>query len=223
MEWWVVIVLVIAILVILFPAAYVWNMNVSATYTAIKRARGKRAVRAKEAADTKTRQGNYHRVEMPRMRRATFGALFFVVAILFPVLIWVALFAAVREPLLRAMRRAAYAALFFLAGISMPVLIWVGFAVAIREPLLRGVRRLVLVWYQVAGSKRALKPIAYAPLFLVVAILMPVLIWVAFVVTIRELSLRWRESRLPSALVCRFDTDCPPGYVCLAGRCVPLY
>jgi len=134
MEWWVVIVLVIAILVILFPAAYVWNLNASATYAAIKRAWEKRAVRTKVAADTKTKQGNYQGAEMPRMRRAAFGALFFVVAILFPVLIWV-----------------------------------------------------------------------------------------AFIAAIRELSLRWRESRLPSALVCRLDSDCPPGYVCLDGRCVPQY
>jgi len=224
MEWWIIIVLVIAILVILFPAAYVWNLNISGTYAAIKRAREKRAVRAREMPDMKiSDRGDYQGAEMTPMRRVAYGVLFFFVAILFPLLIWVALFVAIRKPLLQVMKRVAYATLFFLVGVFMPILIWVAFVVAIREPLLRGVHWLSLAWHQMAGSKRAMRPIAYVPLFLLVAMLIPVLIWVAFAIAIRELSLRWRESRLPSALVCRLDTDCPPGYVCLAGRCVPQY
>ena len=70
-------------------------------------------------------------------QRFAYGALFFLAGILFPVLIWIGLFVAIREPMLHVARRVAYGALFFLVGISMPVLIWVGYAVAIRALLLR--------------------------------------------------------------------------------------
>lgn len=185
--------------------------------------------------------GNNQRGKIIRMKGAASGALFFLVAILFPVLIWVALFVAVRAPLLRVLKRFGYAALFFLVAVSMSILVWIGLAVAMRKPLatvlrqigtlalaiheslVRDVRWLSLAWYRIAGPRKAMKPIAYVPLFLIAAVSMPVLVWVALAVVIRELSLRWRESRLPSAFVCRLDTDCPPGYVCLAGRCVPQY
>ncbi len=241
--WWKIIVLVIAILAILFPAAYVWNLNISGTYAAIKRAREKRAVRAKEAAGVKISE---RRGEMTPMRRAAFGALFFLVALLFPVLIWVALFVAIRAPLLRAVKRAGYAALFFLAGVSMPLLIWVGFVVAMRKPLLQAMRRaayagllfwaafsfasrqllfgaigwFVLTRQHVGTWRRVIRPVGYASLLFLVAILVPVLIWVAFAVVARELSLRWRESRLPSTLIA---TNPPPGFVWVEGRYVPQY
>jgi hypothetical protein len=57
----------------------------------------------------------------------------------------------------------------------------------------------------------------------VAPILIPVLIWVAFPIAIRELLLRWHESRLPRVMACRIDTDCRPGYICIGGRCVPQY
>jgi hypothetical protein len=219
-----IIIAVIAVLVMFFPAAYVWYLNIGGVYAAIKRAREKRAVRAEATPDLEiSNQGNYQGAEMTPMKRAALGALFFLVAILFPVLIWVALFIVVRKPLLRAMRRAGYAALFFLIGIFMFVLIWAGFVIAMRRPLLRGVRWFSSAWCRIARSKRAMRRIAYVPLFLLVAILMPVLIWVALVLVIRQLLLHWQESRLPSTLVCSFDSDCPPGYVCIAGRCVPQY
>lgn len=248
MGWWaVVIVLVVAIAVILFPAAYVWNLNIGGIYAAVKRARERREFRAKEAPDMKTsQQGNYQRGEMTRVRRVAFGALFFLVAILFPILIWVALFVVAREPLLRGVRRAAYATLFLLAGISMPLLTWVGFVVAMRKPLLQALRRvayagllmwaafafairqlvltaigrLTLAWQQIATSRRAIRPVAYASLLFFMAILVPVLIWVAFAVVARELSLRWRESRLPSTLI---TANPPLGFVWVAGRYVPQY
>lgn len=30
-----------------------------------------------------------------------------------------------------------------------------------------------------------------------------------------------QSEKAPSGLTCSIDTDCPPGYVCLSGRCEP--
>jgi hypothetical protein len=49
MEWEFVIALVIAIPVVLFPAALVWYLNVGGIYTAIKEARDRRAARQEAA------------------------------------------------------------------------------------------------------------------------------------------------------------------------------
>ena len=259
MEWWTAIVLAVAVTFILFPAVFVWYLNIGGSYAAI-RARKKQAARAKDKTGIEISDPGYSRgPETTPARRAGYAALFFLVAILFPVLIWVALFIAVRKPLFRTVKKAGYAAFFLLLGVSMSALIWVGFFIVvrkplvavmrrvaytsrfllvsffmpvlvwvdiagtIREPLLRGVRWVSLSWQQIAGSKRALRPVAFIPLLLLSAVLSPVLIWVALAVAIHELSLRWRESRLPSTLVCRLDTDCPPGYICITGKCVPQY
>lgn len=45
MEWYIIVVLVMAIPVILFPAAYVWYINIGGLITMYKDAREKRAVR----------------------------------------------------------------------------------------------------------------------------------------------------------------------------------
>ena len=45
MEWYVILVLVLGIPVILFPAAYVWYLNVGGIYSLIKEARAKKAAR----------------------------------------------------------------------------------------------------------------------------------------------------------------------------------
>jgi len=45
MEWPVILALVLGIPIILFPAAYVWYLNLGGAYAAIKKARAKRAVR----------------------------------------------------------------------------------------------------------------------------------------------------------------------------------
>ena len=52
MEWEFIIALVIAIPVVLFPAALVWYLNVGGIYTAIKEARDRRAARKKVAKGT---------------------------------------------------------------------------------------------------------------------------------------------------------------------------
>ena len=55
MEWQIVVVLAIAIVVILFPAAFVWYLNVGGIYAAVKEARAKKfaqekGIKAKVAA-----------------------------------------------------------------------------------------------------------------------------------------------------------------------------
>jgi len=50
MQWELVVALVIAIPIILFPAAYVWYLNIGGIYAAIKDARERRAAREKGAA-----------------------------------------------------------------------------------------------------------------------------------------------------------------------------
>ena len=48
MQWQLVVALVIAIPIILFPAAYVWYLNIGGIYAAVKEARERRAVRERE-------------------------------------------------------------------------------------------------------------------------------------------------------------------------------
>jgi hypothetical protein len=71
------------------------------------------------------------------MREVLSVVLALLAGVLFPVLIWVALFVAIREPLLQAARRVASVVLALLAGVLFPVLIWVGLVVAINH-LVRG-------------------------------------------------------------------------------------
>jgi len=47
MQWELVLILVIAIPVILFPAAFVWYLNIDGIYAAIKKARERRVAREK--------------------------------------------------------------------------------------------------------------------------------------------------------------------------------
>ncbi len=48
MEWQLVVALAIIIPIILFPAAFVWYLNIGGVYAAIREARERRAVREKE-------------------------------------------------------------------------------------------------------------------------------------------------------------------------------
>jgi hypothetical protein len=52
MQWELIIALVIAIPIILFPAAYIWYLNVGGIIAAIKEARVKRAAYKKAEEDT---------------------------------------------------------------------------------------------------------------------------------------------------------------------------
>jgi len=48
MEWQIIVALVIAIPIILFPVALIWYINIGGIYLAIKEARARRATRKKE-------------------------------------------------------------------------------------------------------------------------------------------------------------------------------
>ena len=47
MEWYVILVLVLGIPIILFPAAYVWYLNIGGVFSLIREARSKKAARRK--------------------------------------------------------------------------------------------------------------------------------------------------------------------------------
>jgi Tfp pilus assembly protein PilO len=55
MQWELIVALVIAIPVILFPAAYIWFINIGGIYAAIKEARQKKVTVKKEVRATTTR------------------------------------------------------------------------------------------------------------------------------------------------------------------------
>jgi len=62
-------------------------------------------------------------------------------------------------------------------------------------------------------------------LALVGGILIPLLIWVVIGVGFRQLLAEWRDIRrglLAGNLACSINVDCPPGYECAGGRCVPV-
>ena len=47
MEWWVILVVIVAIVVILFPVAFIWYINISGIYTVIRETQKRRATRKK--------------------------------------------------------------------------------------------------------------------------------------------------------------------------------
>jgi len=51
MEWQIIVALVVAIPIILFPVAFVWYLNIGGIYTAIKEARARRVAREKVAKE----------------------------------------------------------------------------------------------------------------------------------------------------------------------------
>jgi hypothetical protein len=51
MEWQVIVALVVAIPIILFPVAFVWYLNIGGIYTAIKEAQTRRVAHKKEARE----------------------------------------------------------------------------------------------------------------------------------------------------------------------------
>jgi hypothetical protein len=51
MEWQIIIALIVAIPVILFPAAFVWYLNIGGIYAAVKEARARKAARTRGARE----------------------------------------------------------------------------------------------------------------------------------------------------------------------------
>ena len=54
MQWELIVALIIAIPIILFPAAFVWYLNIGGIYAAIKEARAKKAAQAEKAGEALT-------------------------------------------------------------------------------------------------------------------------------------------------------------------------
>ena len=62
-------------------------------------------------------------------------------------------------------------------------------------------------------------------LLLLVGISIPLLIWVAIITAFWQMYIEWRVTRaglLAGNLICSLDADCPPGYQCIGGRCLPI-
>lgn len=67
------------------------------------------------------------------MKRIGAVMLALLAGISIPILIWVGLFVAIRQPMLRVMKRVGVYSLVLLASFSTPILIWVGLFVALKE------------------------------------------------------------------------------------------
>ena len=55
MEWQLIVALVIAVPIILFPAAFVWYLNIGGIFTAIKDARARRQAHSTAAVEAETK------------------------------------------------------------------------------------------------------------------------------------------------------------------------
>ncbi len=72
---------------------------------------------------------------------------------------------------------------------------------------------------------KAGKKVGTALLVVLGSIFAPLLVWVAFCIAIWQVFVEWRTLRshlLSGNLACSINTDCPPGYVCVGGRCMPV-
>ncbi len=61
-------------------------------------------------------------------------------------------------------------------------------------------------------------------LTLLIGISLPLLIWIAVVIGFWQLFTEWRVLRgglLAGNLACSINTDCPSGYQCIGGKCLP--
>ncbi len=61
-------------------------------------------------------------------------------------------------------------------------------------------------------------------LALIASFTVPFLIWTAVVLSVRQIYREWlavRAGLMAGNLACRLDNDCPPGYVCVSGKCLP--
>ena len=71
----------------------------------------------------------------------------------------------------------------------------------------------------------ALRQVGAVLLALLAGISVPLLIWVAIAVACRDLFVEWRIIRsglLAGNLTCSLNIDCPPGYQCFNGKCLPI-
>lgn len=67
-----------------------------------------------------------------------------------------------------------------------------------------------------------MKKVGYILLAVLVGILMPFTIWAAAGSALYSQRQRSKlVKKALSSLVCKIDVDCPPGYICVDGRCIP--
>ena len=60
-------------------------------------------------------------------------------------------------------------------------------------------------------------------LALLAGIFVPLLVWVAVIITFWQIFAEWRAIRvglLVGNLICSVNADCPPSYECVGGRCL---
>lgn len=102
------------------------------------------------------------------MRRVLSTLLALLAGILFPVLIWVGLFVAIRPGLVRVASKARGVALALAAAMFVPLLIWIGLFVALKEwvhewQLQRAPSRTITDIMQAAGLNLQSVPISEEP------------------------------------------------------------
>jgi hypothetical protein len=51
MDWWVILIIIVAIPLVLFPAAFIWYMNVSGLYTVIRETQKRRVARKRRVRE----------------------------------------------------------------------------------------------------------------------------------------------------------------------------
>jgi hypothetical protein len=57
------------------------------------------------------------------------------------------------------------------------------------------------------------------------SLFVPLLLWAGVVIGFRCLYLEWKAIRrglFSGRLACAINEDCPPGYICIDGKCVPF-
>lgn len=72
--------------------------------------------------------------------------------------------------------------------------------------------------------KRLMIGVGSVFLVVLVGVLLPLLIWVALGFALRRIYVEWRFVRtqlLSGNVVCSVTSDCPSGYECIGGRCIP--
>jgi len=74
-----------------------------------------------------------------------------------------------------------------------------------------------------AKLRNAFKQFGVIGLVVLVGVSAPFLIWVATIFCLRQIYKEWRVIRgwlQAKNFTCSLDTDCPPDYVCIDGRCI---
>lgn len=73
--------------------------------------------------------------------------------------------------------------------------------------------------------KKAGKRCGALCLVMLAGITAPFVLWAVNISHFRQVYLEWRAMRnglVAGKLACSLSSDCPPGYRCLDGRCVPV-